>query len=223
MTDLVLFLLAIVVLAGLGIGAYLQLLYNSLVQLNHNVDRAWANVDTLLRQRRDEAARLVEATSTTSSPARGQQLLARLAELRTPAGESGDDSARLVAEQGVSAELDELRAVAEHDPTLRVDPRYLQIQQRLEVLEEQIRHRREFYNQIVTINNARLEQFPDRLVAARAGIHPRAPFVATGEDRADLRVAWDSASATPSLHVDLPSQGSRRPASTPKDRRRPAD
>ena len=39
---------------------YCVLLYNGLVTLKHNVRRAWANIDVLLKQRHDELPKLVE-------------------------------------------------------------------------------------------------------------------------------------------------------------------
>ena len=35
-------------------------IYNSLVQIKHNVTKAWANIDVLLKQRHDELPKLVE-------------------------------------------------------------------------------------------------------------------------------------------------------------------
>ena len=34
--------------------------YNGLVQLKHNIAKAWANIDVLLKQRHDELPKLVE-------------------------------------------------------------------------------------------------------------------------------------------------------------------
>lgn len=51
-----------IVLAGLLAGAaWGIMLYNGLVQLKHNVARAWSNIDVLLKQRHDELPKLVEA------------------------------------------------------------------------------------------------------------------------------------------------------------------
>src|SRR5450631_3459512 len=53
--------IAIVVLAAIAvIVVYLILLYNNLVQVKHNVSKAWANIDVLLKQRHDELPKLVE-------------------------------------------------------------------------------------------------------------------------------------------------------------------
>ena len=39
---------------------YVIILYNNLVALKHNVSKAWANIDVLLKQRHDELPKLVE-------------------------------------------------------------------------------------------------------------------------------------------------------------------
>src|SRR6185295_2605809 len=40
--------------------AYTVMLYNGLVQIKHNVSKAWANIDVLLKQRHGELPKLVE-------------------------------------------------------------------------------------------------------------------------------------------------------------------
>ena len=39
---------------------YFVMIYNNLVQIKHNVTKAWANIDVLLKQRHDELPKLVE-------------------------------------------------------------------------------------------------------------------------------------------------------------------
>ena len=41
-------------------GIYAISLNNNLVSLKHNVDKAWSNIDVLLKQRHDELPKLVE-------------------------------------------------------------------------------------------------------------------------------------------------------------------
>src|ERR1700730_16002725 len=43
-----------------GILLYLIMIYNGLVRLRNDSDRAWANIDVLLKQRHDETPNLVE-------------------------------------------------------------------------------------------------------------------------------------------------------------------
>jgi len=39
---------------------YGVVIYNALVQIKHNVSKAWSNIDVLLKQRHDELPKLVE-------------------------------------------------------------------------------------------------------------------------------------------------------------------
>jgi LemA protein len=86
--------------------------------------------------------------------------------------------------QGVS----QLLAVAERYPQLRASEIFVGLQARISVLEEQIAHRREFFNAAVNINNVRLEQFPDLLLAAAAGLARKPLFEALSAERANLDV-----------------------------------
>ena len=43
-----------------GVITYSVILYNGLVRLRNENDRAWANIDVLLKQRHDEIPNLVE-------------------------------------------------------------------------------------------------------------------------------------------------------------------
>src|ERR1700685_2323641 len=43
-----------------GLVAYVVTLYNGLIAVKNNVDKAWANIDVLLKQRHDELAALLE-------------------------------------------------------------------------------------------------------------------------------------------------------------------
>src|SRR5438128_8866483 len=49
------FLFAIV-----GLSVYLVMIYNGLVVVKNDIDKAWANIDVLLKQRHDELPKLIE-------------------------------------------------------------------------------------------------------------------------------------------------------------------
>jgi LemA protein len=50
----------IVAFAVVGVLIYLATIYNGLVALRNDMDKAWANIDVLLKQRHDELPRLVD-------------------------------------------------------------------------------------------------------------------------------------------------------------------
>src|SRR5438094_1753681 len=59
-TIVTLITLAILVLVGLGIIAYFVGIYNNLVRLKNMIDRSFADIDVVLKQRHDELPKLIE-------------------------------------------------------------------------------------------------------------------------------------------------------------------
>jgi LemA protein len=186
MLGLVLTLVFVVLLVVIGAVAYAASVYNSLVQVKNNVDQAWSNIDVLLKQRADELGKLIDAVKAYLGYER--DLLTRLTTLRSQVARGVPDESRLAAEREISAGMGRVFALAESYPELKSSSNFLELQRRITGLEEQIAHRREFYNDAVNINNVRLEQFPDRLMVATAGLRQRPLFEATADERADVDV-----------------------------------
>lgn len=148
------------------LGLYLILTYNSLVNIKNNVEKAWANIDVLLKQRHDELPKLIDTCKIYM--AHEAQTLEKVTQARlgVDAARQSHDVAHLSrAEAGLQASLGGLFAVAENYPDLKADQTFLNLQGRITGLENQIADRREFYNDAVAINNVRIQQFPDLIVA----------------------------------------------------------
>lgn len=145
---------------------YAVLIYNNLVNLKHQVTKAWANIDVLLKQRHDELPKLVE-TCKQYMQYEGETLekvmLARAA-AHTARGK-GDVKGVGAAENQMRMGLGQLFAVAENYPELKANQSFQQLQARISGLENAIADRRELYNESVNINNVRIEQFPDLIIA----------------------------------------------------------
>ena len=186
MAGFVVVLLALLLVA-FAVAAYGVALYNGLVGVKHQVEQAWANIDVLLRQRHDELPKLIDAVKAYGGYER--DLLEKVTALRARTGSGGEpDASRLAAEGELSVAVSRLLVTAEAYPDLKASASYLELQRRISALEEQIAHRREFFNAAVNLNNVRMEQFPDSLLAATAGLHHRPLFAATAAEQADIDV-----------------------------------
>ena len=179
-------LLLALVVAVVGVAGYGVSLYNGLVQVKHQVDQAWANIDVLLKQRHDELPKLIDAVKGYLTHERS--VLENVTALRTRAQASGTGAERVVAEEALSQGVSRLLAVAERYPQLRASEVFMDLQRRISTLEEQIAHRREFYNAAVNINNVRIEQFPDSLLASLAQLVRRPLFETIEGERVDVDV-----------------------------------
>ena len=149
---------------------YAIMLYNNLVALKHNVSKAWANIDVLLKQRHDELPKLVETCK--QYMGYEQETLEKVMQARSAvsaAREKGDISALGTAETQLRMGLGNLFALAEAYPDLKANDSFQHLQGRISGLENAIADRREFYNESVNNNNVRIEQFPDVIIARNLG------------------------------------------------------
>jgi LemA protein len=175
---------------GVALAIYCVVLYNALVQLKHNVSRAWANIDVLLKQRHDELPKLVETCKQYKQFE--QTTLQQVTEARTRvqnARERQDIGALGAAEGALRNGIGQLFAVMEAYPELKANEQFMQLQQRITGLENSIADRRELYNEAANLNNVRVEQFPDSLIAKRFrfAVRPLLEFNATEIADVDLK------------------------------------
>jgi LemA protein len=162
--------LAVLLVAGLVVAVYLVMTYNGLVSVKNNVALAWANIDVLLGQRHDELPKLVEVCKSYSQFEK--ETLVRIAEARSrvaAARETQNIGALGPAEAALRSGVASVFAVVERYPELKANNNFMQLQARITGLENAIADRREFYNENVNVNNTRIEQFPDAIVARSFG------------------------------------------------------
>lgn len=166
---------------------YSIILFNQLVALKHNVDKAWSNIDVLLKQRHDELPKLVETCKQYMQYE--QQALERVMQARaqvSAARERGDVGALGPAETELRLGLGNLFAVAEDYPDLKANETFTHLQGRVTGLENAIADRREFYNESVNQNNIRIDQFPDVLLARMFNFRSKDLLVFSEEEVRDV-------------------------------------
>ena len=169
--------------------------YNGLVQLKHNIAKAWANIDVLLKQRHDELPKLVEVCRQYKQFE--QETLARVTEARArvaKAREAHDVPALGAAENLLRAGLGQIFAVAEAYPELKANEHFMQLQTRITALENSIADRREWYNESVNLHNVRFEQFPDLIIARMFSYteQPLLQFSVTEKADVDLKALFSA-------------------------------
>lgn len=182
--TVIVLLVIVLLLAGYGVT-----LYNALVRLKHSVTKAWANIDVLLKQRHDELPKLVETCKQYMQHERTtleQVVLARQAV--SSAREQGNVGALGKAESGLRAGLGQLFALAENYPELKANESFQHLQLRISGLENGIADRRELYNEAVNLNNVRIEQFPDVIIARLLGFNSAELLQFSEAEKADVSI-----------------------------------
>ena len=144
--------------------------WNRLVRLEENVNKSWADIDVLLKQRYDMIPNLVNTVKGYASHEKEifeQFALAR----QTAAGclANGDVKGLGAAEGTLAALMPRINMVAEQYPELKADTSFVNLQNQLVSIENQVSDRREFYNASATNWNAAIQMIPTSIVAGMMG------------------------------------------------------
>ncbi|MBA5866960.1 MAG: LemA family protein [Nitrospira sp. CR1.3] len=184
---------SLLVFGIVGVILYAVGLYNQLVRLSNNIDKAWSNIDVMLKQRHDELPKLVEVCNSYMKHER--ETLESVTNARSAYGRSASVDDKAKAENQLTKALGKLFAVAEQYPDLKANQEFLNLQQRISALESTIADRREFYNDSVNLYNIRIEQIPAMWVAEQIGYQSRPLLTVAPTDRQDVPLAFANRAA----------------------------
>jgi LemA protein len=176
----------IFVVLGLLALFYVFSVYNGLISLRNNLEKAWANIDVLLKQRTDLIPNLIECVKGYMKHEKG--VLTELTALRTSMMSAGTPAEKAKASAGLSASLKSVFAVAENYPKLEASANFLDLQKQLSAIENQIADRREFYNDSVLLFNTRIHSVPDIIFASMMGFKDKEYFKVAEEDKKLVQV-----------------------------------
>jgi LemA protein len=185
---MMLVLLVVLGLFAVVVIGYLAAVYNGLILVKNNIDKAWANIDVLLKQRHDELPKLVEVCKGYMEHERG--VFDRVMQARQSLMSARGPAQKGQAEGALQGALRQLFALAENYPTLKAQSSFQQLQDRVSALESQIADRREFYNDSVNTYNIRIQSVPDLIVARMLAMTPREMFKVDASDREDVKIAF---------------------------------
>jgi LemA protein len=180
--------LVVIAIVIIGLVLYLIGIYNSLITLKNDIDRSFANIDVMLKQRHDELPKLVDTCK--GYMQYEQKTLQAVTDARTAYMRATTPAEKTQADGMVSSALKTLFAVAENYPDLKANTNFMQLQGRITELEEKIAGQRNRFNDDVNLYNIRIAQIPANLVAGFMGLQPHALFQAPEADREDVKISF---------------------------------
>ncbi|MDI6758924.1 MAG: LemA family protein [Candidatus Omnitrophota bacterium] len=180
---------ALLIFVVVGIVSYFISIYNGLIRLSRNIQKAWANIEVLLKQRYDEIPKLVKICEGYMKYER--ETLEKITAARTACIQAKGVANSALKEGELSGLLRHLFAVAENYPDLKANQNFLQLQQRASYLESQIADRREFYNDSVNNYNIKIHQIPDMWVAGMLNMQDKELFNVSEEEKKDVEIKFD--------------------------------
>lgn len=163
--------------------------YNGLVTLKQRVSNGWSQIDVQLQRRFDLIPNLVETVKGFAK--HEEAVFTKVAELRTSWAGASTIKEKAELSNELSGALKTIMAVSENYPELKSNQNFMQLQEELKNTEDKITYSRQFYNDIVTKYNTKLQVFPDTLIASMFHFEPAELFkVDSDEARKNVKVSF---------------------------------
>lgn len=153
--------------------------YNALVSMKNTVEEAWSTIDVQLKKRYDLIPNLVETVKGYASHER-ETLEKVIAARNSAMGASGE--ARFEAESVLSDALRPIFMLQESYPDLKANTNFMDLQNQLKSLENEIASARRYYNGTVKAFNTKIELFPSNIVAGWMHLTKRQYFEIENDD-----------------------------------------
>ena len=159
--------------------------YNSLVNLDEDVENEWGKVQSAYQRRADLIPNLVNTVKGVANFE--QTTLTQVVEARAKATSTTIDPSNITpeslkefqqAQQGLSSSIGRLLMVSENYPELKASNNFLELQAQLEGTENRIKVARDNFNDVVTTYNKKVRRFPASLFAGVMGFSKRPQFEA---------------------------------------------
>ncbi len=180
--------LIIILVVVVLIVLYVISTYNALVTLRNKVRDQWSQIDVVLKNRCDLIPNVVETVKGYAK--HEKDTLEAVINARNKAVSATTKEDEMEANGEVTQALSRLFALTESYPDLKANENFINLQNKLDEVEEKIRFARQFYNDTVLTYRNKLEMFPSNIVANMFGFKPEAFFEATEEERKNVQVKF---------------------------------
>lgn len=177
-------ILGLAVVVGLALVAF----YNRFVKLRNMADEAWSGVDVQLKRRYDLIPNLVNTVK--GYVAHERETLEKLIDARNRGMGAQSVADQAQAENMISGALKSLFALSEAYPDLKANQNFLQLQDNLNLIEDEIQKARRYYNAIVRDFNIACQSFPSVIVARMFGFTEREFFEIEEAARENVKVSF---------------------------------
>lgn len=171
-----------------GLVLYAISVYNSLVKKKILIDESQSDIETFLKKRYDMIPNLVEIVKGYAK--HEKETLENVVKYRNAAMNAGSFEEKMQNENMLTGSLKTIFALAENYPDLKANQGFLDLQNKLALLEEDIQKSRRFYNGSVKEYNTAISIFPASLIAGVFKFTARPFFDATEEETQNVKIQF---------------------------------
>lgn len=182
------YIIGILIIIAIVVATTIIGIFNRFARLRNMVKDAWSNIDVALKRRHDLIPNLVNTVKGYAAHEQetlNQVIAARNTAMAVP---KDDINAQIKAEGELQQTLRSLFALSEAYPDLKANTNFLDLQQKLNEIEENLERSRRYYNSTVRENNTYGESFPGVLFAQMFHYQHFEFFEAEAADRETINV-----------------------------------
>ena len=163
--------------------------YNGFVKLKNKCEEAFATMDVYLKKRYDLIPNLVETVK--GYAAHEKETLEKVIAARNAAQGAQTIEDKIAGENALQGTLKSLFAVAEGYPELKANTNFLDLQEQLKKIEDDIANARKYYNAVIKEFNTKCEVFPSNIIAGLFHFERKPMFeVGSAEERENVQVKF---------------------------------
>lgn len=181
--------LLIVAILGL-LTFFLIVVFNRFVKNRNLVQDSWSNIDVALKKRYDLVPNLVETVKGYAAHERNTLEAVIEARNRAISVPDGDINGQIQAENQLQQAMRGIFALGESYPDLKANRNFLNLQEQLGEIEENLERSRRYYNGTVRVNNTYGESFPGVLFAGMFNYRHFEYFEADPQMRENVKVSF---------------------------------
>lgn len=188
MTALIIILIIILIVA-IGVVIWFISSYNGFVRLRNKTEEAFSAMDVSLKKRYDLIPNYVETVKGYTK--HESETLEKVVNARNMAMTATTPEERIENDNLLTGSLRSLFAIAESYPDLKANTNFLELQNQLSDIEEEIAGARRYYNGVVNKFNTKTEMFPGNLIAGLFGFR-RKPLYEVNDlqERENVKVTF---------------------------------
>ena len=176
--------LGVIVILILAFIAY----YNKFIKLKNQVDESWSGIDVQLKRRHDLIPNLVETVKGYAK--HEKETLEKVIKARNMAINATSVEEKAQAENMLTGALKTIFALSENYPDLKANENFMNLQNTLSEIEDNIQNARRYYNAVVRDYNILCESFPSVIIANMFGFKKREFFEIEEAERENVQVKF---------------------------------
>ncbi len=181
----------------IGIVAFLLLLfaiwyisaYNKLINKRNVLEEAWATIDVYLKKRYDLIPNLVNTVKGYAS--HEKETFQKVTEARAMAMSATTPAEKVEADRAFTNVLRSFNRVTENYPQLKANTNFMDLQNQLRTIENELAQARKYYNATSRDFNTKIQSFPSNIVAKKMKLEKQPYFeLDSAEEKKNVTVSF---------------------------------